>query len=618
MRLAVSRRGVRSIPAAWKNIVTDYGATPGGSGTTTGDYTAFKAFHDFAMEQAGWVGLILPPTPNSYYGTSGSYTHGRPFFGIPKLIVMGYGASMNNLHGTGVLQDSAKRSAIHTVAAGSDTVELIDAERADIYAVGNMVLLAGIDLQAGWGYPPNSHFNEWHRIAEIDGAFIRFEKPIKYSYNENWPRFFEGNQFELGGFGSATISLAHPGWDCEHRIYGVRHQVDPGGQTYYYVRKSRLFDVKQDQLGFIIGASEDMRLVNQQHTLSHMEVDKLSTRALIGEYGPASKNINVQSSSVDELIIRGGSRIIAGTARHTYIIGGNRPEIRLGPTSYGIADYIEIRDAVVTIDITSIGMSVALDDDLTYEGDGVFRWTREDAPQWLIPGAVGYIGTESPYFLHSFFRVIDTISETGEPFGPILIQTTLEGEELPAVEGYTNTGLVRHGAPNLTVINCSGCPAAEELSLLPPNSSFGTIKRRTYTTNGNKSVGMIVGRLVHYKINVTQPYTGVASALNLKIGGTSHMWLIDADGDPLQVFDARVNLKVAGERIITPEGVVGAQSGDNNLTALTGGVWMPSTSGHSIFIGNNGAPVDITGENASVRPIVTVEILTDQEIPTAA
>lgn len=626
IQFSASERGIANLNVTWKNIVTDYGATDGGSGTNNGDYTAFKAFHDWAIEQTGWVGLTIPPSPSGqYYGTQGSYTHGSnmPFFGIPKLIVFGYGAEMNGLHGRGLFpQSNVRRALIDTVASGANQVTLkaADAAKIQYYVPGGMMIVAGLDMQAGWGYPPNPHFFEWVRIASVNGTTITLEQPLQNEYRYDWPRYFEGNNLEIGGFGAAAICPAAPGWDCEHRLYGLRSR-NPGQQTYYFVRKSYLFDVKSNDNGFIVGASEDMRIGDQDHTLTHHEVDKLTTRAIIRNYGPSNKNIDIQSSSVGYMEVHGGSRVINGTARLMLIRGGTRSTINIGPLAYGASEYIEIRDAEVTSQINGgVAMSKNLGDNLTYEGDGVFRCVDPGAGvnYWFVPGAVGVIVTATPSHRHSPFRILSVTSETGEIDSPVLLQTTLNGSTLPEVSGVANGSIVNVVAPNLTVINCTGCADADELSLVPPNSPYGIFKRRTFTLNGSTTFGFLMGRLVHMKVNVQQAYTGVASSLTLRLGGQFGSYILDGDMASVrnEFPPSQINLKIAGERVITPGGVTGTQSGDTGLSFYTGGVWMSTAFG--VFIGNGNSAVDISGESASVRPIVTVEILTDQEIPAAA
>jgi hypothetical protein len=611
-----SERGIRGIPGiAWKNIVDDYGAV--GDGVTS-SFTAFKAFNDWALEQTGWVGLVIPPGD---YIATGTYIptgpggwppfHAAPFFGIKKLIVLGYGASLNVLHGAAVPNNNANRALIYSVDAGSTTLELIDEEKASLFLPGAMILLGGLDIQ-GFGYPPNPHYFEWCRIASIDGALIHLTEPIKYSYKDDWPNYFMGHQFELGTIGAASIVRTIPGWDCEHKIYGLEGSTD--GQVYYFLRKAEMFDVKNDAHGWIIGACENNKIVNMAHTQTLMEVDKLTSKGLIGEYEPSSRSIKVQSSSVDELEIRGGSRIIDGTARNMLIHGGSSPSIRFGPIAYGNSDQITIRNHIIGEILGAPGLGINLGDNMSYEGDGVFRYQGSSPSQFLVPNAVCIIRTSSPFFNHSPFRITRVWSESGETGGAVLIDTTLTGSELPAIDGQTNTAIYRHQAPSLTVENCTGCPEALELSLVPPKSPYGIFKKRTLNglNTSDGTMGFLMGRLVHLKINVTQAYTGVQSTLALRIGGQFGGWIVHADMTQSRPT-ASVNLKIAGERIITASGVTGSQTGDSNLSAFTGGVWMPHNFGFNVDMSQN-----ISAESGAVRPIVSVEILTDQEIPAAA
>lgn len=595
---------------AWKNIVTDYGAV--GNGVDS-DFTAFANFRTWAKEQSGWVGLVMPPTSGHYVPTGTYEAAGpggwppavtSPFFGIPKLVVWGYGAKAINLFASALADTNQFRALIKSVAAGSNTLELIDAGDADLFEVGSMILLAGLDLQ-GFGYPPNSHYNEWHRIASIDGAFLTLERPIKYGYSEDWPTWDAGDLFHLGNFGAASINRTLPGWDVEHRLYGI--EVLNAGQVYYFVRKGQLIEVVQTTGGgFILGASEDMRIINQ-NTPSAMEVDKLTTRGLIEDY---DHQIIIQSSSVDDLEIRKGTGSINGTAKNQLITGGSSAFITLGPTAYGITERLTIKNRQVTTFNGAPGLFYTVDTHLTYLGDGVFQWLAGGPPAFLVPGAVCIIQTGVGNLQHHVFRVLDQ-RKVGDD---ALIDTSLTGPDLPAIvtEGYGGARIYRHNAPDLTVTNCTGSVEALELSLAGANKPYGSFRKRTFSASG--AGGYLLGRLQHLKINVTQPYTGVASALTMRITQFGQ-FIVNAD-KTVSRPTTQVNLKIAGERIITPEGVTGAQSGDAGLSDYTGGVWLPGP-GFNPFVGNGASAVDISGEDPSVRPIVTVEVMTDQEIPAA-
>lgn len=77
---------------------------------------------------------------------------------------------------------------------------------------------------------------------------------------------------------------------------------------------------------------------------------------------------------------------------------------------------------------------------------------------------------------------------------------------------------------------------------------------------------------------------------------------IKADGSKYD-WGPVINLKIAGERVITPAGVTGTQTGDSGLT-LPEAVWF--AQGYQPYVGT-----DISGESG-VGPSVSIEIITDQ------
>ena len=147
---AAKLKGLNVGPITWRSIRTDFGAV--GNGTSS-DFVAFRAFRDWALTQTGWVGLVLPPS-SGHYVTAGQYGRGlnTPFLGIKKLVVSGYGASMDGLHSGAMINKAEYRHKIRSVKAGSTTVELIDRASVRFLSVGSMVLrdptLLPVDM--GW------------------------------------------------------------------------------------------------------------------------------------------------------------------------------------------------------------------------------------------------------------------------------------------------------------------------------------------------------------------------------------------------------------------------------------------------------------------------------------
>ena len=237
-----------------------------------------------------------------------------------------------------------------------------------------------------------------------------------------------------------------------------------------------------------------------------MEVDKLTTKALIGEYGPPERTSSFKahpSTRCTFVVARDRSTAPRGIRSSP---AARRATLSSARGPYGISDSIEIRDRVITNAIQGAPWLAVPAGDFTF-ANGVLRYAGyKQAPQWLVPGAVGVIRTVSPYLDHHVFRILSVRSEDGQVNGPILIETDMQGSTLPAVDGLANAGLVRHNAPKLTVVNCTGCIDAEELSMVPPNSPFGIFRRRTYDGSvAEAQGGYLLGRLVHLKVNVVRP-----------------------------------------------------------------------------------------------------------------
>jgi hypothetical protein len=112
------------------------------------------------------------------------------------------------------------------------------------------------------------------------------------------------------------------------------------------------------------------------------------------------------------------------------------------------------------------------------------------------------------------------------------------------------------------------------------------------------------------KINVTKPYTGTQASMPVEVFGQFGNFVINTmDGSPSRL-DPIVNFKIAGERVITPSGVTGAQAGDNftnnadpNLPWKSWDIWV---NGFGIYM------PDLSTEDPSTWPSVTIEVITDQ------
>jgi hypothetical protein len=137
---------------------------------------------------------------------------------------------------------------------------------------------------------------------------------------------------------------------------------------------------------------------------------------------------------------------------------------------------------------------------------------------------------------------------------------------------------------------------------------LGTYSKRAFTpTTAQGNLGSLVvrGKLVSLTINVTQAYTGSGPAI-LRPTGQFHLFTIkQSDWKPFDWWPT-IDLKTAGERVITPSGVTcnGAPGGcgaDANLM-------VPE----AVWIQDKLMPHMPSAFNGGSAPKFTMTIRTDQ------
>ena len=116
---------------------------------------------------------------------------------------------------------------------------------------------------------------------------------------------------------------------------------------------------------------------------------------------------------------------------------------------------------------------------------------------------------------------------------------------------------------------------------------------------------IIWGTLVKLRVNVIRAYTGALATLNLNVLGQFGGGIVGVDGFTLSKWNPTINLKIAGERIITPGAFTGDQTGDSDLSI--GAVWF--YNGLKPFLSGN-----ISADNGDKWPTVEIEVITDQGI----
>jgi hypothetical protein len=180
--------------------------------------------------------------------------------------------------------------------------------------------------------------------------------------------------------------------------------------------------------------------------------------------------------------------------------------------------------------------------------------------------------------------------------------------ELPSSSLYgTKLNIYVPAVRAVRFTNCTGHADAVDLSQAGAyNKPLFSYTKRSYTgtlPNTDTTQVKVFGAPVSIKVNVTRAYTG-ASTLNMSY---AHRCVTSG---ALAFNTVLVNLKILGERVLTPAGNTGAQSLDT----------LPSQASVE-FLGSGFGIVklsrDISGESSADWPEFTLEVITDQGLSTA-
>ncbi len=594
-----------------KNIVTDFGATCNG---VANDAPAFAAFNTWAQAQTLQVQLTIPSGSICWFGTNVGRWWAK---GIKNLLVLGDGATITSLNGIGFqlgglgvcqkgLNDANGCSArTETVLAGSTSLKLLNTSYSSRFVVGQYALMTGLDIQGLWlapyGFPPNLHFFEYVKITSVNAQTgeVTFETPLKNTYKSTWPNYNSGNAFEADAGGPATLYALDRSWDTQVEYRGLT--ISQVGQTYANGRSVTYRNVTfSGANGGIPTQNLVWQAVNTSFADVIMEVDKLIGTIVMD--GVTIKQIKFQSSSTDLLTMSNSSvtGTLDGTPKKAVISNSTLASFRPGAYAYGSSNEVVCTNCIIsslgalglTQSITSMSMSAGV---ISFPNTAATGYAPAQA--WAVPGS--NIFWRGAYETQGVFNIIDVTQDATNTY----VRTNLNSG-LPSLPGQLS--LRTHPAPKFTCTNCSGSTDAIDLAQAPPGAPLYSYSKRSYSpTSAQGSLGSqkIWGHLVSLKINVTQPYVG-SEIVTLKPAGQFHNFTVKSDGT---VFDytPAINLKTAGERVITPSGVTcngvaGPCSGDANLT-MPEAVWLVNSLGPYMGSAFAGSP-----------PVVSIEIQTDQ------
>jgi hypothetical protein len=349
-------------------------------------------------------------------------------------------------------------------------------------------------------------------------------------------------------------------------------------------------------------------------------------------------NIFMQSAN-KHLTIKNGCAVrqLRGTARFTNVSDSTVAIFKLGPVGFGIAETCTGTNVTLTTQgnpdiaqalfsaggVIDPGMITSTGVDVDYTmADGIIKAPKAGMAyplHWAIPGGwCQFVGGVNPSANGPFWQVVDQWEDADY----VYVQTTWPGGFPPWGPGIQ---IKSHACPNVTFINCTGHEDIVRLSAAYAagygGKPYGTYLSRSFNGSnlGTLIAGSIMpasapmlGKLVSYKFDVTTPYTGNNNPLWWRVGAPFGGHTILPDLTTRVDFMPVIDLRTAGMRIMTPKGTTGARPGDSGLTLVDPNEWLSN-----VIMGFAAAPPDVTAEfaaNPSVGPLVTIELITDQEI----
>jgi hypothetical protein len=539
--------------------------------------------------------------------------------------VRGTGLSYNN-------NGETVEPRIATVSAGATSVTLLNPAKSFCFHPGRAVMICGFDVQ-GFGQPINNDVFEYNRVVSVDGAtgVITLENALANTYKSTWPLIGTGNSSEPDPIGSAGIIAMHSNWDSDFTIKDLTVDVNLGGLIQGSGGRSLLFE------NIIFATDQHIPSVNESFIMrscelrGFVEMDKMC--GLVWYDGCTSTGfVQCQSSSIYHLKVTDSVFTeIQGTGKVTEISDSTINQLELGPTAYGAAVSATLDNVTATTDGSGIGR------DANYSSA---TWTIDTAAQTITISSDNVVSTNAlidlvpgGYMVPLFdpgsgntscgpvFKVTDC-QEVGSNF-----VYTIEGlpDPCPQLTDLPWSRIYVHPCPALTVTNTTSGAFKEQSTANGAGRPWGAYYYRTsddvtYISTGRKVTGLApssnrFGYLEEIRINVITPYTGTQGTLTMSpfsgtLGGFNRIVHEDGTQD-LTTFSCLINLKTAGERVITSGSVTGNQAGDS-ISGWTGDrEWLCNITGAS-----NGATLsaDISGESPSVWPTFTVEFIANHDL----
>jgi hypothetical protein len=608
----------------------------------TDDAPAFMAFNKWARanQGTGQVVLTVPRGAKCWFGSpvwSTVRIANAWAAGINNLMVEGAGATISSVGGAGFLlggrgvcqagiaSADGCSARIETALAGATQITLTSPSLAAGYIsrfpVGKWLMLGGLDTQGLWkapyGFPPNQTFFEWRQTVAVDATrgVITLDKPLTNTYLSTWPSYNQGNKFEADNGGPATIWAVDDTWSTTVEYRGLT--INQEGQTYAGGRNVTYRDVTfGGGHGGIPTQNETWSAINTSFANANLEVDKLIGTMTMD--GVTVKQIMFQSSSTDLFVMKNSTvtNRLDGGGKRTEITDSKMNNFGPGIWAYGGANGATI---CTRCDVTTFNFNFGI-----FQNDHLSAYSMQGgvisfpntaasgsapAQRWVVPGANIFYAAPGYRSIGMFH--VQAITQDAE-------NTYIQTNELGGFPTIASPiQFASHGSAQFTCDGCTGDPALVATNIqsgATPLAPLATYSRRNYAPTGpSKNLGSLVvkGKFVSLSINVTQAYTGPGSAILNPTGEFQNFAIKQSDWTRYNWWPT-INLKVAGERIITPSGVTcngvpGGCSGDINMT-VPEAIWIQGGLSPSL-------PSPLSGGGA--LPKFTITAKTDQGVVTA-
>lgn len=606
----------------------------------TDDAPKFMAFNKWARENQGGkqVVLTIPKGANCWFGSSvwsANVSLANAWAaGINNLVAEGAGATINSVGGSafwlggrgvcqaGIAAAKGCSARIETAQAGATRITLTPSSLAAGYIsrfpVGKWLMLGGLDTQGLWkapyGFPPNQTIFEWRQVigADTTTGAITLDRPLSNTYMSTWPNYNQGSNFEADNGGPATIWALDDSWNSTVEYRGLT--INQEGQTYSPARHVTYRNVTfSGGHGGIPTQNETWSAINSNFANVNMETDKLIGVMTLD--GVTIGQIKFQSSSTDRLVMKNSTitKALDGTAKRAEITDSVMGSLKLGAYAYGVASgpVVCTRCAVTTFQ--PYGGFLQNDFLPSYSmNDGVISFPNTasagsgPAQRWVVPGTTIFWSAPGYATIGSI-----QLQSVRQDATNTYIQTNARGGFPPMGSPISyRTGVM----PQFTCDACSGDPILVATSIqagATPLAPLATYSRRNYAPNGpSKNLGnlVVIGKLLSLTINVTQAFSGSDPAILNPTGEFHNFTVKQSDWSRFDWWPT-INLKVAGERVITPAGVTcngvpGGCSGDLNMT-VPEAIWISNGMAPSL-------PSKLNGGGA--LPKFTITAKTDQGV----